>query len=82
VNGKLVAASQNLHREFLLNLGQIAIIFAAKVDQQAIVRKLDKALAEGFGRGRRGQNTCGQSILLHMRVYDLSVPSRAPGRKP
>ena len=39
-NGKLVAASQDVNPKLVLDLGEVTVELAAKVDQQPVIRKL------------------------------------------
>ena len=66
--GQLVSASQNLNAQRLLDLGQIAVEFPAKVDQKAIIRKFQKGFLKVFRQVGRGQCSNGQSGLRQIRV--------------
>ena len=88
-DGQLVAAPQDLHPQFLFKLGQVAVIFAAQVDQQAVVGKFGQTFDLGCGIEGRGQNRDSQAGLLAgagpaagrpCRLNER-VPSCAPSRK-
>ena len=77
-----VAAPQDLDTEHVLDLRQVPVILAAEIDQQPVVRKLEKGIAFVFGGRRRGQCTDCQSRLRCGRFVPVAmVPTRRSVRK-
>jgi hypothetical protein len=60
MHGKLVAAAQNLHAQPRLQQGQVPVEFAAKIDEQPVVGKLQKRFGGVFRSGRGGQRADAQ----------------------
>jgi len=59
-----VAPSQDMDPDLMLDLRQIAVEFAAQVDQQSVVRKFEQRFHNVLGTGRGGQRADAQGNLL------------------
>ena len=71
-----VAPPQDMHPHLVLDLGKVAVKFAAKVDQQSVVGKFQKRFDDVFRTGRGGQRADAQGwLLLHGASGWVSVPS-------
>ena len=69
----------------MFDLCEVAVEFAAKVDQQSIVRKFQKRFDDIFGTGRGGQRADAQGGLLLMgawvaRPFLVTITRRVWGR--
>ena len=59
-HGELVAAPEDMDAELVLYLGEVAVKFAAKIDQQPVVGKLKQRLMRVLRTGRGSDRTKAQ----------------------
>ena len=80
-HGKLIALVDKLHAKRFLDLCQVAVKFAEKVDKQAIVRKLQSRLGSGVRRGSRlTQRANGQIKSLRQFAPLMADAAKAFGK--
>ena len=71
-----------MHPDLVLDLGEVAVEFAAKVDQQSVVGKFEEGFHDILGRWRGGQRADAQEgLLLQGHLGKVLQPGTSSGKR-